>query len=133
MSLPISIWFVRSSCVTSVFIRYCLVKLQSGITLEILTLQNLFCYQTCMVFPFLLRWKNVLSSSHALHFRFIRYKSVNFKLLSVTCPVLVQSLCGFYAPHYDHGSRRIDEFCHRITKFCIFLSVFPPLCIRESV
>ena len=69
--------------------------------------------------PFLLRWKNVLSGSHALHLRFIRNKSVTRTVISVnrpfiirytsgyraffsvTCPVLVRSLLNFQAPHID--------------------------------
>ena len=68
--------------------------------------------------PFLLRWKNVLSGSHALHLRFIRNKSVTHTVISVnrlyypvhirlscvfpvTCPVLVRSLLNFQAPHTD--------------------------------
>ena len=62
--------------------------------------------------PFFLRWKNVLSGSHALHFRFIRNKSVTCTVISysrpfiirytsgncvfpITCPVLVRSLLDF--------------------------------------
>ena len=53
-----------------------------------------FVFGNC---PFLLRWKNVLSGSHALHLRFIRNKSVthtvisvNHRLLSSTHPVIVR-------------------------------------------
>ena len=38
--------------------------------------------------PFLLRWKNVLSSSHALHLRFIRNKSVTRTVISVNRPFI---------------------------------------------
>ena len=69
--------------------------------------------------PFLLRWKNVLSGSHALHLRFSQNKSITRTVISVnrpfiirytsgyraffpvTCPVLVQSLLNFQAPHTD--------------------------------
>ena len=65
--------------------------------------------------PFLLRWKNVLSGSHALHLRFIWNKSVNRTVISVnrpfiirytsgypvSCLVLVRSLLNFQAPHTD--------------------------------
>ena len=68
--------------------------------------------------PFLLRWKNVLSGSYALHLRFIRNKSVTRTVISVnrpfvirltcvfpvTCPVLVRSLLNFQAPHADRES-----------------------------
>ena len=76
--------------------------------------------------PFPLRWKNVLSGSHALHLRFIRNKSVTRMVISVidrllsgthlvtrfwltcafpvTCPVLVRSLLNFQAPHADRES-----------------------------
>ena len=33
--------------------------------------------------PFLLRWKNVLSGSHALHLHFIQNKSVTRTVISV--------------------------------------------------
>ena len=63
--------------------------------------------------PFLLLWKNILFSSHALHLHFIQNKSVTCKVISVnrpfiilytsgltcvfpvTCPVLVRSLLDF--------------------------------------
>ena len=65
--------------------------------------------------PFLFRWKNVLSGSHALHLSFIRNKSVTCTVISVfypvhilllcvfpvTCLVLVRSLLNFQAPHTD--------------------------------
>ena len=70
---------------------------------------------SCFSCPFLLRWKNVLSGSHALHLRFIRTKSVTRTVISVnrpfiirltcgfpvTCPVLVWLLLNFQAPHAD--------------------------------
>ena len=73
-------------------------------------------------FPFLLRLKNVLSGSHALHLRFIRNKSVTRREISVNrpfiirytsgktcvfpvaCPVLVLSLLNFQAPHTESES-----------------------------
>ena len=71
--------------------------------------------------PFLLRWKKVLSGSHALHLRFIQNKPVTRTVVSVnrpfiiryirltcifpvTCPVLVRSLLNFQAPHADRES-----------------------------
>ena len=45
-------------------------------------------------FPFLLQWKNVLSSSHALHFRFIRYKSVTRTVISVNRPCIIRCISG---------------------------------------
>ena len=77
---------------------------------------RVFVFGKC---PFLLRWKNGLSGSHALHLRFIRNKSVTRMEISVyrpfiirytsgkrafflvTCPVLVQSLLNFQAPNAD--------------------------------
>ena len=101
-------------------------------------------------FPFLLRWKNVLSGSHALHFRFIRYKSITRTVISVHRQFIIRCISGkraFYPLHVRYScclcvastlhtpivralSGKIDEFCHLITKFCIFLSVSPPLYIR---
>ena len=41
--------------------------------------------------PFLLRWKNVLSGSHALHLRFIRNKSVTRTvIITKTRPCSIQ-------------------------------------------
>ena len=88
--------------------------------------------------PFLLRWKNVLSGSHALHLRFIRNKSVT--VISVNRPFIIRYTSGYHAFFplhvgflYGHCltsrlhipiartlSGRGDKFCHRITKFCIF-------------
>ena len=77
---------------------------------------------------FLLRWKNVLTGSHALHLRFIRNKSVTHTVISVnrpfiirytsgihpcvfpvTCPVLVRALLDFQAPHPDRESFKRHE------------------------
>ena len=97
-------------------------------------------------FLFLLSWKNVLSGSHALHFHFIRYKSVIRIVISVNRPFIIRRISGkrvFYLLHIWYlcvhcvasmlhhtpivkalrGS--IDGFCHQITKFCIFLLIFP--------
>ena len=90
--------------------------------------------------PFLLRWKNVLSGSHALHLRFIRNKSVTRTVISVNRPFIIRYTSGyraFFPLHvrcsYGHCltsrlhipiartlSSRGDKFCHRITKCCIF-------------
>ena len=103
--------------------------------------------------PFLLRWKNVLSGPHALHLRFIRNKSVTCTVISVNRPFIIQYTSGeraFFPLHvrcsYGHCltsrlhmpiARALsgigDKFCHRITKFCILLSVFPPVHIRLPV
>ena len=85
--------------------------------------------------PFLLRWKNVLSGSHALHLRFIRNKSVTRTVISVNRPFFIRYTSGyraFFPLHvrcsYGHcltprlhrpiartlGGRE-DKFCHRIT------------------
>ena len=40
--------------------------------------------------PFLLRWNNFLSGSHALHLRFIRDKSVTRTVLSVNRPLIIR-------------------------------------------
>ena len=89
--------------------------------------------------PFLLRWKNVLSGSHALHLRFIRNKSVTRTVISANRPFIIRYTSGyraFFPLHvrctYGHcltsrlhipiartSSGRGDKFCHRITKFCI--------------
>ena len=46
--------------------------------------------------PFLLRWKNVLSGSHALHLRFIRNKSVTrTEISTVYNPVHIRLTCVF--------------------------------------
>ena len=106
-------------------------------------------------FPFLLRWKNVLSSSHALHFPIIRYKSVTHTLISVNRPLIIRCISckrAFYLLHVRYSCRhclastfhtpivrasssRIDEFCHRITKFymfCCFPSVIYPFCRSDQ-
>ena len=103
--------------------------------------------------PFLLRWKNVLFVSHALHLRFIRNKSVTRTVVSVNRPFIIRYISGKRAfsplhvryscchclasrlniPIARASSDRGDKFCHRITKFCIFLSVFLPLHIRSPV
>ena len=89
--------------------------------------------------PFLLRWKNVLSSSHALHLRFIRNKTVTPTVISVNRPFIIRYTSSKHAffpfnvrCSYGHCltsrlhmpieralSGRGDKFCHRITKFCI--------------
>ena len=89
--------------------------------------------------PFLLRWKNVLSGSHALHLHFIRNKSVTRTVISVNRTFIIPYTSGyraFFPLHvqcsYGHcltsrlhipiartSSVRGDKFCHRITKFCI--------------
>ena len=89
--------------------------------------------------PFLLRWKNVLTGSHALHLRFIRNKTVTREVISVNRPFIIRYTSGqrtFSLLHvrcsYGHRltsrlhiliaralSGRGDKFCHRITKFCI--------------
>ena len=43
---------------------------------------------------FFLRWKNVLSGSHALHFRFIRYKSVTHMVICVNRPFIIRCISG---------------------------------------
>ena len=90
--------------------------------------------------PFLLRWKNVLSGSHALHLRFTRNKSVTSTVISVNRPFIIRYTSGVIVrfSRYMSGARTIiallpgsipiartlsgrgDKFCHRITKFCIF-------------
>ena len=52
-------------------------------------------------FPFLLRWKNVLPGSHALHIRFIRNNPLIDRLLSGAYPVNV----GFIS--YMSGTRAV--------------------------
>ena len=47
--------------------------------------------------PFLLRWKNVLSGSHALHLRFIRNKSVTRTVISVNRPFIIRYTSGYRA------------------------------------
>ena len=89
--------------------------------------------------PFLLRWKKVLSGSHALHLCFIRNKSITRTVISVNRPFIIRYTSGyraFFPLHvlcsYGHCltprlhipiartlSGREDKFCHRITKFCI--------------
>ena len=45
--------------------------------------------------PFLLRWKNVLTGSHALHLRFIcRNKSVTRTAISVDRPFIIRYTSG---------------------------------------
>ena len=103
--------------------------------------------------PFLLRWKNVLSVSHALHLRFSRNKYVTRTVISVNRPFITRYIsvkCAFFSLHvwYSCGhclasrlhiplvrasSGRGDKFCHRITNFCKFLSVFPPLHISSPM
>ena len=43
---------------------------------------------------FLLRWKNVLTGSHALHLRFIRNKSVTRTVISVHQPFIIRYTSG---------------------------------------
>ena len=103
--------------------------------------------------PFLLRWKNVLSGSHALHLRFIQNKSVTLTVISVNRPFIIRYISGKSAffplqvrCSYGHclTSRlhmpiaralngRGDKFYHRITIFCILYSVFHPVHIRSPV
>ena len=93
-----------------------------------------FVFSKC---PFLLRY--FLSGSHALHLRFIRNKSVTRTLISLidhllssTHPVNVRFPPLHVMCSYSHCvtsrlnmpiarglSGRGDNFCHRITKFCI--------------
>ena len=47
--------------------------------------------------PFLLRWKNVLSGSNALHLRFIRNKSVTLTVISVNRPFIIRYTSGYRA------------------------------------
>ena len=57
-------------------------------------------------FPFLLFWQNVLSGSHALHFFFIRYKSVTCMVISVYQPFIIQCISGkraFYLLHVRYS------------------------------
>ena len=44
--------------------------------------------------PFLLRWKNDLTGSHALHLRFIRNKSVTRTVISVNRPFIIRYTSG---------------------------------------
>ena len=44
--------------------------------------------------PFLLRWKNVLSGSHALHLRFIWNKFVTCTVVSVNRPLIIRYTSG---------------------------------------
>ena len=103
--------------------------------------------------PFLLRWKNVLSVSHPLHLRFCRNKSVTRMVISVNRPFImlyIADKCAFFPLRFRYScghclasmphipiarasSDRGDKFCHRITKFYIFLSVCHPLHIRSPV
>ena len=105
--------------------------------------------------PFLLRWKNVLSVSHPLHLRFSRNKTDTCTVIFVNRPFIMRYIsgkhvfvplhfrysCGHCLPSMPHvpiatassGRLRGDKFCHRITQFCTFLSVCPPLHIRSPV
>ena len=47
--------------------------------------------------PFLLRWKNVLSGSHALHLSFIRNKSFTRTVISVNRPFIIRYTSGYRA------------------------------------
>ena len=56
-------------------------------------------------FPVLLRRKNVMSGSHALHFPFIRYKSITHTVISVNQPFIIRCIsgkCAFYPLHVRH-------------------------------
>ena len=53
--------------------------------------------------PFLLRWKNVLSGSHAFHLRFIRNKSVTRTVISVNRPFIIRV---WSTKNYNTSSRR---------------------------
>ena len=44
--------------------------------------------------PFVLRWKNVLSVSHALHLRFIQNKSITRTVISVNRPFIIRYTSG---------------------------------------
>ena len=103
--------------------------------------------------PFHLRWKNVLSVSRPLHLRLSRNKSVTRTVISVNRPFIMRYIFGkhaFFPLHFRYScghclaylpqipiatasSGGRDKFCHRITKFYTFLSVFPPLHIRSPV
>ena len=92
--------------------------------------------------PFLLRWKNVVSVSHPLHLRFSWNKPVTRTVISVHRPFIMRYISGkraFSPLHFRYScghclasmphipiaralSGRGDKFCHRITKFCTFLS-----------
>ena len=50
-----------------------------------------------LCWKFLLRWKNVLSGSHALHFRFLRNKSVTRTVLFVNRPFIIRYTSGYRA------------------------------------
>ena len=103
--------------------------------------------------PFLLRWKNVVSVSHPLHLRFSRNQPVTHTVISVNWPFIMRYISGkraFSPLHFRYScghclasmphipiarasSGRGDKFCHRITKFCTFLSVCSLLHIRSPV
>ena len=58
--------------------------------------------------PFPLRWKNVLSGSHALHLRFIRNKSVTRTVISVNRPFIIRYTSGYRAfSRYMSGARMV--------------------------
>ena len=105
-------------------------------------------------FPFFLRWKNVLSVSAyvAPPFNPVKVGTRTWCTLIDRCiiryisgkrafyPLHVRYSCGHYLasrptyiPIARASSGRGDKFCHRITKFCIFLSVSFPVHIRSPV
>ena len=53
-----------------------------------------FVFSKC---PFLIRWKNVLSGSCALHLCFIRNKSVTRTVISVKRPFIIRYTSGYPA------------------------------------
>ena len=68
--------------------------------------------------PFLLRWKNVLSVHHLLHLRFSRNKSVTRTVISVNRPfsgnissiyaVIAWLLCPTYRPREPRAAEEIN-------------------------
>ena len=65
----------------------------------------LFVFGKCL---FLLRGKNVLSGSHALHLRFIRDKSVTRTVISVNRPFFIRYTSGERAFfRYMAGARTV--------------------------
>ena len=79
------------------FIRAFTVKLPfAGVYIGVFNSENycggghkfvFFVFGKC---PFLLRWKNILFGSHALHLHFIRKKSVTRTVISVNQPFIIR-------------------------------------------
>ena len=61
-------------------------------------------------FQILLRWKNVLSGSHAWHFRFIRHKSVTRTMISVNLSFMIRCIYGKIAFYQLHAQYSCGHF-----------------------